>query len=719
MILINGLITYVVVISLCSSLFNEKFPSQIMGDFRTPIASANYTTIVTYSPGRHKEAKMHVKNRDDVFPSAVSPTTADITSQVVATSESIIPKYEILITPESPAMESTKFINGKKKIKYELTKFLTLHRQHYLKLLNAVRKVTLVSPNFVDSDDNNTDDKSLLSIIQNRLGKMKNVKDENKTTRIKMKVNALPELHFLNLTDENYIDVSQIGLTENLDSEIRTIPEKAFDYRQKISVPGKTNSGLRYELYSERERKTNDMDLHYGYIGLRLNEKNIRQRRKPRGIRKEIKKLTEISHFLYNLTSTTPSTDNAYNSIITETNPGILSSENIHSQVGLQMDILRKYVNSIEGKTSNKSILRRRRRRDRHGNPRKEGLMYLPIGGTTKVQCPTAADAAGISITQMAFLSMCLTVFNIIANVNNNINNNNNNNNLNSDNNVANNNAQLSLNVNNAAQINVMLPPPVPGKRKRRSMKTGRLKKTGTSMKRRHLKKMEKNAKRGNLKRKRRNKKREVLMMTERRFSKKANKKKEQKSEDRRPQDEIEMTKNADYTRILPNSYVWVTQYSRMIADSSVGNNIKQLSFSVRDSLRFPIDKFIMEPSTRTKLINSQPLHFHQQRGNLSARRPLGGRQPVKVNSTVNASAEAVLIVKTAQRILHGTPYLSTECMGLQTCQHLAESEENKWIYALSSFFLYCRTYGCRKRSLKSFLKKALQKQCNFLFPKC
>ncbi|XP_042211184.1 signal transducer and activator of transcription B-like [Homarus americanus] len=96
------------------------------------------------------------------------------------------------------------------------------------------------------------------------------------------------------------------------------------------------------------------------------------------------------------------------------------------------------------------------------------GMMYLPVGGTTQVQCPTAADAAGVSITQMAFLTICLTVFNIIVNINNNINNNNNNNNINSDNNLSNNNAQLSLNVNNAAQVNVMLPPPNPG-RKRRS----------------------------------------------------------------------------------------------------------------------------------------------------------------------------------------------------------------------------------------------------------
>ncbi|XP_042860811.1 uncharacterized protein LOC122246346 [Penaeus japonicus] len=110
--------------------------------------------------------------------------------------------------------------------------------------------------------------------------------------------------------------------------------------------------------------------------------------------------------------------------------------------------------------SSNSSASRRFRRSD-------QGLMYLPIGGTTKVQCPTAADAAGVSIAQMAFLSICLTVFNVIVNINNNINNNNNNNNINSDNNLSNNNAELSLNVNNAGQVNVMLPPPIPGRKRR------------------------------------------------------------------------------------------------------------------------------------------------------------------------------------------------------------------------------------------------------------
>ena len=91
--------------------------------------------------------------------------------------------------------------------------------------------------------------------------------------------------------------------------------------------------------------------------------------------------------------------------------------------------------------------------------------MYLPVGSTTQVSCPTSADAAGISISQMAFLSMILTMFSIIVNINNNINNNNNSNNINTDNNLSNNNVQLSVNSNNAAQVNVMLP--AAGRKKR------------------------------------------------------------------------------------------------------------------------------------------------------------------------------------------------------------------------------------------------------------
>ncbi|XP_042211185.1 homeobox protein 5-like [Homarus americanus] len=119
-----------------------------------------------------------------------------------------------------------------------------------------------------------------------------------------------------------------------------------------------------------------------------------------------------------------------------------------------------------EASPSSPNFSSNKRRRRSQG-----GMMYLPVGGTTQVQCPTAADAAGVSITQMAFLTICLTVFNIIVNINNNINNNNNNNNINSDNNLSNNNAQLSLNVNNGAQVNVMLPPPIPGRRKRATLR--------------------------------------------------------------------------------------------------------------------------------------------------------------------------------------------------------------------------------------------------------
>ena len=48
---------------------------------------------------------------------------------------------------------------------------------------------------------------------------------------------------------------------------------------------------------------------------------------------------------------------------------------------------------------------------------------YLPF------RCPTAADAAAVSIAQMTFLATSMNILSIVANINNNLNNNNNNNN--------------------------------------------------------------------------------------------------------------------------------------------------------------------------------------------------------------------------------------------------------------------------------------------------
>ncbi len=65
----------------------------------------------------------------------------------------------------------------------------------------------------------------------------------------------------------------------------------------------------------------------------------------------------------------------------------------------------------------------------------------------------------------MAFLSMTVSLFTVVATVANNLNNNNNNNNENNFNFVQQKQNNLNMNQNIVNQINVDLPPPVPGKR--------------------------------------------------------------------------------------------------------------------------------------------------------------------------------------------------------------------------------------------------------------
>jgi len=84
--------------------------------------------------------------------------------------------------------------------------------------------------------------------------------------------------------------------------------------------------------------------------------------------------------------------------------------------------------------------------------------MYLPIGGAGNIKCPTAADAAAVSIAQMTFLATTLNILSIVININNNINNNNNNNNQLNINAQSNNNIVTNTNVNNGNQVNVMVP---------------------------------------------------------------------------------------------------------------------------------------------------------------------------------------------------------------------------------------------------------------------
>jgi hypothetical protein len=85
-------------------------------------------------------------------------------------------------------------------------------------------------------------------------------------------------------------------------------------------------------------------------------------------------------------------------------------------------------------------------------------LMYLPVGGSGSVRCPTAADAAAVSIAQMTFLATSMNILSIVANINNNLNNNNNNNNQLNINAQSNNNVVTNTNVNHGNQVNVMVP---------------------------------------------------------------------------------------------------------------------------------------------------------------------------------------------------------------------------------------------------------------------
>merc|ERR1712109_191298 len=85
-------------------------------------------------------------------------------------------------------------------------------------------------------------------------------------------------------------------------------------------------------------------------------------------------------------------------------------------------------------------------------------VMYLPLGPGQSIRCPTAADSAAVSLTQMTFLATAMNIFSVVANISNNINNNNNNNNQVSYKAQSNNNVVTNTNVNNGNQVNVMVP---------------------------------------------------------------------------------------------------------------------------------------------------------------------------------------------------------------------------------------------------------------------
>ena len=68
------------------------------------------------------------------------------------------------------------------------------------------------------------------------------------------------------------------------------------------------------------------------------------------------------------------------------------------------------------------------RREGRSSLAGKKGVMYVSLdGGAGAESCPSLADSAAVSLSQMAFLSMTVSIFSVVANIANNLNNNNNN----------------------------------------------------------------------------------------------------------------------------------------------------------------------------------------------------------------------------------------------------------------------------------------------------
>ena len=99
-----------------------------------------------------------------------------------------------------------------------------------------------------------------------------------------------------------------------------------------------------------------------------------------------------------------------------------------------------------------------------------KGHIYMNIGGGNQRQpsCPTLLDSSVASLSQMAFLAMTVSIFTAVASVVNNINNNNNNNNNNNLNVIKQSQSSISQNQNVVNQIDIDLPPPVPGKRRKK-----------------------------------------------------------------------------------------------------------------------------------------------------------------------------------------------------------------------------------------------------------
>ena len=122
----------------------------------------------------------------------------------------------------------------------------------------------------------------------------------------------------------------------------------------------------------------------------------------------------------------------------------------------LRLQLLQGLERQILIETGQQSLLQRKGKQIESAKP--GSIMYLPLGPGQSIRCPTSADAAAVSLTQMTFLATAMNIFSVVANISNNINNNNNNNNQVSYNAQSNNNVVTNTNVNNGNQVNVMVP---------------------------------------------------------------------------------------------------------------------------------------------------------------------------------------------------------------------------------------------------------------------
>jgi len=132
-----------------------------------------------------------------------------------------------------------------------------------------------------------------------------------------------------------------------------------------------------------------------------------------------------------------------------------------------QLEVEDGLVERVKREEKEKLQIKMRAKRN-SGVKGKQGVMYINLdGGGGGEQCPSTADSSAVSLSQMAFLSMSVSIFSTVANIANNLNNNNNNQNDNNLNFVNQQNNNLNMNQNIINQLNIDLPPPVPGRRKR------------------------------------------------------------------------------------------------------------------------------------------------------------------------------------------------------------------------------------------------------------